>query len=153
MWTRFIWLRIRSGDRFLWTWEWNFGFRKTREISWPAYLQSVSQGFFPCGFNYLLWVLTELMSMLCVIKVVSYNRPSDLLKNRNTSASEFKIIRCRECRWWIKSSNVFYSTGLKIGLPWDGSNCSATQEIPSILCNTKVCYSVHKSPPLPSVMN
>jgi hypothetical protein len=37
---------------------------------------------------------------------------------------------------------------MKLSHFWEATSCSATQEIPNILRNLDVYYSVHKSPPL-----
>jgi hypothetical protein len=36
---------------------------------------------------------------------------------------------------------------------WEAKSCSASQEIPSTLCNPKICYSAHKSTSSAPVMN
>jgi len=44
MFTGFIWFKIESRAKPLWTWQWNFGFHERWGISWPAEWLSVSQG-------------------------------------------------------------------------------------------------------------
>jgi hypothetical protein len=36
VWTGSIWLRIETGGGHLWMWQWTFGFRNMRVISWLA---------------------------------------------------------------------------------------------------------------------
>jgi hypothetical protein len=34
MWIGFIWLRIRTSFRVLWTWCWTLGLHKVQDVSW-----------------------------------------------------------------------------------------------------------------------
>jgi hypothetical protein len=48
----------------------------------------------------------------------------------------------------------FSSTNfMELSPSWEATNCAATRELPSILCNPEVSYCVHKSPRLAPIMS
>jgi hypothetical protein len=70
MWTAFIWLRIRTNCRLVWTWQWTFGFHKRRGICWPAERLSVCEKFVLGDVRFTLtWYLHGLSACWIVLSV------------------------------------------------------------------------------------
>ena len=64
---------------------------------------------------------------------------------------EVQLVLCGGPR--IFENKISYLRRLEQSPSWEANSFSASQEIPRILCNPKVHYRIHKSPPLASILD
>jgi hypothetical protein len=116
-----------------------YGEQITSQEKWKCYVQTVFTFWTALELQYQeychkLYIMGILENLCCI--------PLNLLWNSKNMAYSCYKMGC------ISITNF-----MELTPSWEATNCVATQELLSKLCNLKVHYHVHKSPPLVPILS